>query len=266
VCRVIHCNVAACGIVTAWRGRAISVEERSYERWYEHVTPRRESRSNPHTRDRARHSDGTPVARERRVDPLSTAVLTLDRETRGEHARADDGWLRLCRYGVTTTDYIDQLIITYGFESPLESAIAYTPGMPKLLDLRARARAGFIAQDLLALGLSPSAISRLPQCALAPFASAVEALGWLYVVERATHHHEVVRRHLARQLPDVADACAYLSCAGGNAVVRWAQFGAVVESAVTSAQLPALIAAANTGFRTYAQWCEGALAGQARGA
>ena len=206
------------------------------------------------------------ACRSHATPPLSTALLTLDLETRAEHGRADDGWLRLCRYGVTTTDYIEQLIISYGFESPLESAIAYTPGMPRLLDLRSRARAGFIAQDLLVLGHSPSAISRLPQCALAPFATTVEALGWLYVVERATHHHEVVRRHLARQLPDVADAWAYLSSAGANAAVRWAQFGAIVEDAITPDRLPALIAAATSGLRSYAQWSARAPADQARGA
>jgi len=198
------------------------------------------------------------------VDPLSTVLATLDVETRAAHAAADDGWLRLCRYGVTTADYIDQLIITYGFESPLESAVAYTPEMPKLLDLRGRARAGFIAQDLLALGLSPSAISLLPQCALAPFATSVEALGWLYVVERATHHHDVVRRHLTRQLPDVADACAYLSGAERNAAARWSEFATVVDGAIVGDRLPALITAANAAFRSYAQWCEGASVREAR--
>ena len=126
------------------------------------------------------------VASLTRVDQASTAVLRLNLETRSFHSAADEGWLALLSRDVTRSDYLRQLVTVYGFEGPLEAAFAYTPNLKLFVDLRQRSRAGLIAKDLLALGLRANAIATIPQCLLAPFSGPVEALGWMYVAERAT--------------------------------------------------------------------------------
>ena len=68
----------------------------------------------------------------------------------------------------------------------------------------------WIAHDLHTLGMRPAKLARLPQCSsIVPFRDAPEALGWMYVVERATMHHAALCEHLARRYPDAP--VAYLS-------------------------------------------------------
>ena len=141
------------------------------------------------------------VASLTRVDQASTAVMRLNLETRSFHDAADEGWLALLARDVTRSDYQRQLVTVYGFEGPLEAAFAYTPNLKLFVDLRQRSRAGLIAKDLLALGLRANAIATIPQCLLAPFSGPVEALGWMYVAERATLLHERARRHLVARSP-----------------------------------------------------------------
>src|SRR5687768_9968849 len=101
---------------------------------------------------------------------------------------------------------------TYGFVAPFESACKYTPGLGRVLDFRTLTRAGLIAQDLLALGVTPSQVSTVTQCeSITPFTDVPEALGWFYVVERSTLLHDGIRRHLLGRLPEVSPAVAYLS-------------------------------------------------------
>ena len=99
----------------------------------------------------------------------------------------------------------------YGFEGPLEAAFAYTPNIATVIDVRRRMRSGFLAQDLLALDLPASHVANLPCVAIPPFVHAADALGWMYVVERATHLHAEVRDHLMMRLPRMSRACTYLS-------------------------------------------------------
>ena len=57
--------------------------------------------------------------------------------------------------------YLLFLMRAYGFEAPLESALVGTPNLEIQLDLKARAKAGLIATDLLALGVRASEITDL---------------------------------------------------------------------------------------------------------
>src|SRR5262245_27053134 len=117
----------------------------------------------------------------------SRMLMQLNIETRVHHSAIDSTWLDVMSPHLAATHYTRLLARAYGFEAPLEAALAYTRGLGTLIDLRERARAGLLAQDLLALGLSPAQVTDLPQCTeLAPFRSAFEALGWMYVAERAT--------------------------------------------------------------------------------
>src|SRR5687768_7558155 len=126
---------------------------------------------------------------------LSDALLRLDLETRSVQSAAERTWVRVISdEPASEHDYTRALVRIYGFEAPLEAALAYTPNFEALVDMVGRYRSGLIAQDLLTLGLTPAQVAAIPQCMIAPFAGVTEALGWLYVHERATLCHERVRR------------------------------------------------------------------------
>lgn len=182
-------------------------------------------------------------------------LVRLSLETRGYHALADDGWRSLLTPEVTKLSYIEQLICVYGFEGPLEAALAYTPNLDLVVRVHERYRAGYIAQDLIALGLRPGEVARLPQCVLAPFASPLEALGWIYVAERATPLHDEIRRYLNVRLPEAKEACVYLSANEGHVGARWQALGHAIDNAVRSPRMAEeVIAGAHAGFRTWLEW------------
>lgn len=188
---------------------------------------------------------------------LPATLLRLNLETRAYHAPSDAGWTALLRPEITKQQYVDQLVRVFGFEGPLEAALAYTMHLELFVDVHMRFRAGFIAQDLLGLGMKPSVIARLPQCALAPFASPLEALGWVYVVERASLCHEQVRQHLHGHLREANDACVYLGASDVHGDGHMHQLGHALERAVrTPAMFDEVARGAESGFRTWLDWCE----------
>jgi len=179
--------------------------------------------------------------------------MRLNIETRAQHPEADSSWLELMSFDATRLRYLEQLMTTYGFEAPIEAALALTPQMSRVLQLRPRARSGLIVQDLLALGLSPSRIARLPQCSrIVPFRDHVEALGWMYVLERATLLHEAIRRHLQARLPSV-HAWSYLSAYDGIASERWLEFGNILDCFAFE-QLESIVSAAQAAFDCQRDW------------
>jgi heme oxygenase len=183
-------------------------------------------------------------------------LMRLNMETRHEHSRADAPWLDLLGIDVTRGRYLDALAAIYGFEAPIEAALALTPRIAALLQLRHRARSGLIVQDLLALGLSPSKIARLPQFSLAPFRDPAEALGWMYVVERATLLHDAVRRYLEGRLPATA-AFGYLSAYEGVAGARWHELGRVIDEVGRLPTAPEhILGATRRAFACQREWFE----------
>ncbi|NVB81675.1 MAG: biliverdin-producing heme oxygenase [Kofleriaceae bacterium] len=200
------------------------------------------------------------------VEKAAAALLRLNLETQSHHATADQAWLSLQGRELTKWQYLRRLVAVYGFEAPLESALAYTPHLPLLVDLRRRQRAGYIAQDLLALGLSASEIAELPQCVpMAPFSSALEALGWLYVSERETLLHDRIRTRVLEAMPDLRHATAYLSAYDGVVGARWQELGAVIDRVVRSSRmLDEVIVAAHAAFRTWERWSRDDRASHAR--
>jgi heme oxygenase len=185
---------------------------------------------------------------------LSRTLIQLNLATRGFHTRADAGWLGLRSPTLDAQQYMDQLVKVYGFEAPLEAALRYTPGVAALVDLRSRMRAGLIVQDLVRLGMTPGRIAALPQRFLS-FATAAEALGWLYVAERATLIHGSIRRYLMVRIPDAARASAYLSAYDGVAAQRWSDFGTALEVvAQDTAVRRELLRAAGEGFAALCAW------------
>lgn len=182
-------------------------------------------------------------------------LLRLDAETRLQHPEADYPWLELMSRHASRARYLDHLIATYGFEAPVEAALALTPHLAEVIGLRPRARWGLIVEDLLTLGLTPAKIARLPQCRhIAPFRDPGEAFGWLYVIERATLVHETVRSYMSSRLPTVA-AWSYLSAYRGIAHQRWHELGLALDAyAITPACGDAIVAAARTAFACQAEW------------
>ncbi|NVB78167.1 MAG: biliverdin-producing heme oxygenase [Kofleriaceae bacterium] len=187
--------------------------------------------------------------------PPSQMLVRLDVATRVHHPEADAPWLDLMAREPTRTRYIDLLVATYGFEAPIEASLSLTPQVASVVDLRHRSRTGAIVQDLLALGMTPSKIARLPQCSrVVPFRDSGEALGWLYVVERATLLHEAILRYVQGRLPYVY-AWSYLNSYDGRAGLRWQEFGRMLdEVATTPAITEQILAGARAAFACHLDW------------
>lgn len=185
---------------------------------------------------------------------LSRTLIQLNIATRAHHVEADQPWLDLMGPGVDRARYAALLILVYGFEAPLDSAFRYTPGLSALLDLRGRTRTGLLAQDLMRLGMSASHIAQLPQRFMT-FSSAAEALGWMYVVERATLVQGTARRHLIQRIPDLTSATTYLEAYDGVTSLRWSELGSAFDAVATSPSVTRqLIGAATEGFRAMREW------------
>ncbi|NVB85017.1 MAG: biliverdin-producing heme oxygenase [Kofleriaceae bacterium] len=164
------------------------------------------------------------------MEEVSSLLVRLNLATRQYHADVDEPWLALLRPSVGIADYVATLIRTYGLVAPFESACKYTPGLLELLDFRQHMRAGLIAQDLLALGVTPLQVATIETCpTISIFPTVANALGWLYVMERSTLLHDGIRRHLQRDLWQLDRACAYLRACGAHVGDRWAAFGRLLD-------------------------------------
>jgi heme oxygenase len=182
--------------------------------------------------------------------------MRLNVATRQWHADVDEPWLHLLRTAVSRTDYCTQLVRTFGFVAPFESACRYTPGLEAVLTGRELGRAGLIAQDLLALGLSPSQVATVPQChGITTFKDVPEALAWVYVVERTTLLQEGIRRHLLANVPELDVAVSYLAAFDGRGGDHWRTFGRLLDRIGSTAEVcNEIIAAAKMGFSCAKDW------------
>ena len=197
----------------------------------------------------ALHKNCTVVTRSMSQTPAS--LRRLDAETRDLHADVDRHWLDLMASGVTRDTYRAHLARVYGFEAPVESALVYTNKLV-IRDRMDRSRSGLIAQDLLALGMSPHKLAALPQCNdIAPFDDAAVALGWKYVVDRPIQLHSAIKRNVVSRIGEMANAMSYLSAYDGIAPARWHQLGLLLDSLEAE---ETLIAAARDAFIAMAGW------------
>jgi len=191
------------------------------------------------------------------MEQLSRTIIQLNLATREHHVAADAPWLELLVPAVTRRQYIEHLIKVYGFEAPLEAALRYTPGLSALVDLRSRLRSGLIVQDLMRLGLGAGRIAALRQ-RFVTFSSTVEALGWMYVAERATLLHGAVRRYLTLRVPELGHATSYLSAYDGVAGDRWSDLGNALQTVARAPSAQSqLVRAANQGFLAFCEWFDG---------
>jgi heme oxygenase len=186
-------------------------------------------------------------------------IERLNEETRSHHAEADSDFDVLFQAQMTAAHYGTFLVGAYGFEAPLESTLAMTPNLDLMIDLKERTKAGYLAQDLMALGQRPQQIARLPQCLAIPqFEAAAEALGWMYVVERTTLAHSVLRRHLLTRLPrEMRTAGNYLGCYGGMVGTRWRTFGSTLDDLARQPGVgDRIVRAANEAFLCQRRWIQ----------
>jgi heme oxygenase len=183
-------------------------------------------------------------------------LMRLNEETRAQHPDADYPWLDLLSVAGSRTRYVDHLVAVYGFEAPVEAALALTPHLNEIIPLRPRARSGFIVADLMAMGITASKLARTPQCReILPFRDLAEALGWLYVIERTTLLHDAVRVHIDARMPGVSAAWSYLSAYRGIASERWLELGEALDSyAITTACGDAIVEAARAAFDRQRAW------------
>ena len=188
---------------------------------------------------------------------MRTLLVRLAAETRAFHPEADAPWLDLVATGrpLGRFDYVEQLVSAYGFDAPLEAALAYTPHLGDVIDVHPRFRAGLIAKDLIELGLSAGAVAGIQQCMIEPFATPEEAFGWLYVHERCTLMFEHVSSELCRRIPDLCDAMSYLHANAGHIGAAWETFAQALErvSATPEAQQQ-VVDAARDAFLAARHW------------
>ena len=186
---------------------------------------------------------------------VSSGLVRLNAATRQWHATVDDSWLELLRPTVTVADYLAQLVRTYGLIAPFESACKYTPTLSRLVDKGRLMRAGLIAQDLLALDLTPSQVASIPTCpAITVFSSAGEAVGWLYVIERTTLLADGLLRHIRDMLPQAIEATRYLETFSTQGTEYWQSFARIVDRASADTSTGDIERAARDAFEVAHGW------------
>lgn len=90
---------------------------------------------------------------------------------------------------------------------------------------------------------------------IAPFASVAEALGWLYVHERATLCHEEVRDKLLAKVPSLRAATAYLTVSARTVTQRFEALSVAIERVASTRLLEdRVISGAHAAFRTLRRW------------
>lgn len=187
----------------------------------------------------------------------SWMLARLKRETFVHHAAADSDRLSLLSADGRT--YVSQVSRIFGFEWPFETALATTPDIADVCEVRARTKIRLLKSDLGGLGVL--ATSDVPRFRMSPFRHVAEALGWLYVVERNSLLHGVIHRHLSNRLPEQLRAGgSYVAFYERAAHQSWRKLGIALDLAACSAQLAdRIVASANDAFRAQRHWYDEAI-------
>ncbi len=185
----------------------------------------------------------------------SWMLAKLKRETQYLLVVANNDRLHPVTAMPSVEGYRGYLSRIYGFEAPVEAALARTPEIGELLALRDRSWLRLLRSDLAALGIPDS--SSLATCAAVPvFATPIEAMGWLYTIEHGTIVHGQVHRHLERHLlHPLAHAGSYLATTARDAGARLARLGSALDwLARDPASAQPLIDAAAAALRCQHRW------------
>lgn len=186
--------------------------------------------------------------------------LRLGLETQAHQSVADADRLALMEV-VSPEAYRAHLARVFGFEAPVEMALA-SAGDPALV--RARVKSHWLRRDLEALGMTPTELDVLPRCAV-KLTSPLQALGWLFVVERQTLLAGLIRRQLEHRFGHELPV-SYLAAYGDTPGARFRALGEALDEHGAKEPLnPTLIVAAATeAFRCQHQWYVAATGDNAR--
>ncbi|MBV8756840.1 MAG: hypothetical protein JO257_06190 [Deltaproteobacteria bacterium] len=183
------------------------------------------------------------------------AVLTrIDDQTSAPGADADAQRLALLGEPADLATYRSFLVRLYGFEAPVEVALQMTSNLNDVIDLRARLHTRLLRSDLAALGIVD--VTAIERCTLIPrFPDVLEALGWMYVIERGRMLHSILHRHFQQKLPVLAASAATYLASERSAARRMRELGATFESVVRSdLDVDHVLHATQVAFRAQAQW------------
>lgn len=189
------------------------------------------------------------------MQSLQSAALTrLRSATRLHQCVADADRLALVGKPPSLPAYLSYLARMYGFDAPLESALNVAPELTARIDLSKRMKANVIGMDLCDQGFPAADLLGLPHCALAPFQTLPEALGWLFVSEVNRSGHQLFRTYLARELPAVLQGASIAVTL--TTAAEWRQLGALLDDVAASdaCALDGVIEAAIHGFDCAHRW------------
>ena len=147
-----------------------------------------------------------------------------------------------------------------GFHHPFETTLhgfAQRGGLG--LDLAGRRRAPLLQADLMALGVAPAALARLPQYAGIGVAScAAAAMGALYVIEGSTLGGIHIARALAPLCAALGGGRRFFLGHGERHGAMWRGFLAALEArAASEADIAAMVEGAATTFAAFEFWMNG---------
>ena len=184
----------------------------------------------------------------------SAALARLTLETQSAHAAVDEALLAQLEFP-TAAAYRRFLCMLFGFQAPLEAALAMTPQID-LGFLDARSKAGYIANDLLALGLTRNDFQLLAHRQSIPaFANVAQALGWMYATERLMLHVEALRIRLSAEMPVVLTlAHQFISVYENIGEIRWRQYGIALDRCTRTHSIEDIVAGARASMASLQQW------------
>ena len=192
---------------------------------------------------------------QRRFLAVVRLIERIGIETQAFHQEADEDVSHLLGSD-NPADYRRYLIRSYGFVLPVEHAIAATNDFHRSLQSSRFRKHQLLRRDLEGFHMRPHELERLPLCHVPSFGSPEEAFGWAYVIERETHSHASLYRHLAGVMPGVvAFSSAYIKCYFGVVGEAWTLFGDLLEPVAQAPEAAErVIEAARSAFRAQRLW------------
>jgi heme oxygenase len=186
----------------------------------------------------------------------SSTLARLALETGRTHIRIEEALIGPLDFP-STAGYRRFLCLLYGFQAPLETALAVTPEVDTDFVI-SRAKAGRIASDLLSLGLTRHEHHLLARRqTIGPFENAAQAYGWMYATERLMLQVEAMRFRIESEMPVVISlANQFLYTCANNAELRWRQFGMLLDRVVARKQhdIEEIVASARVSVESLYGW------------
>lgn len=190
-----------------------------------------------------------------RAGDAETMRERLRRATRALHVRVEDT-VGLDRRLGSLDAYRALLMQLFGLHRPVETAFATLDWRDVGLDPADRRRSVMIEADLADLGLDRAAVAALPRLDLAPPASILVGLGWLYVLEGSTLGGQLIYRQAHQRLAvDSAHGGRFFAGYGAQNGAMWQACIAAIERVpARSADGDAVEAAAAAMFEMVERW------------